>query len=77
MHICNIRPDRDSNLVPPCRLQAPVDTNEPSGPALNRRTGLKMCGVGTVLIEIPWSKHETCIQSCSNAGPATYTVDQH
>ena len=37
LYICtttmtNIRPDRDSNLVPP-RLQAPVDTNEPSGPA--------------------------------------------
>ena len=28
----NIRPDRDSNLVP-LRLQAPVDTNEPTRPA--------------------------------------------
>ena len=28
----NIRPDRDSNLVPP-RLQPPADTNVPSGPA--------------------------------------------
>ena len=31
--ITNIRPDRDSNLVYTSRLQAPVDTNEPSGPA--------------------------------------------
>ena len=29
----NIQPDLDANLVPPARLQAPVDTNEPSGPA--------------------------------------------
>ena len=38
----NIRPDRDSNLVPPCRLQAPVDSNEQSGPASHRVSKYKL-----------------------------------
>ena len=32
----NIRPDLDSNLYHTSRLQAPIDTNEPSGPCISR-----------------------------------------
>ena len=34
----NIKPGQYSNLVPVSRLQAPVDTNEPSGLAISHET---------------------------------------
>ena len=71
-------PSRPGFELGTSRLQAPVDTNDPSGRSsgiLFPRTERDRLEPGTVLPAfIPGKTHETLPQCCFNVGPPTSTT---